>query len=396
MGQTLGTSLQVTVFGQSHSKAIGCVIQGLPAGVPIRFNQLQAFMARRAPGKDGLVTPRREADLPEFLSGVTQIDDGLLMTCGAPVAIQIANTNVRPGDYRPYRRLPRPGHSDLTQLLRYGPAADLSGGGMNSGRLTAPLCCAGAIAIQLLGSLGIDIKAHLQQVGPIADESFCLIDATAAGQKTLARQMGSLDGATFPCLDQRMGKEMQELLAASAQDKETLPSLIQCVATGVPAGLGTPRQKSLDSLLAAALLALPGCKGFQMGEGFSYLSLTGSSANDQYTLDEQGAISFATNRCGGVLGGITTGAPLWFSCVFKPTPSHGKPQTTVDLACGEETCLEVKGRHDPCIGVRATPVVEALCALVLLDRIISENRLVALPAASADMPYEFQIRAVAP
>lgn len=364
MPSTMGSALKVTVFGQSHSEAIGCVIEGLPSGMALDMDAIRKFMARRAPGQGSWTTPRKEADEPKILSGMNQ--DGT--TCGAPLAMIIENTNTRSGDYANIKAVPRPGHSDFPAWVKWGGAHDIAGGGHFSGRLTAPLCFAGAIALQVLEAQGVVVCAHLVRVGEAIDSAFAAEDNSAEGRQKLASQIASVKAhaqgiATInPSARDAMLQEIED--ARRAQD--SVGGKIECVVSGLPAGIGSPMFDGMENILARDLFGIPGVKALEFGRGFEMARLHGSESNDPF-MAEEGRCVPATNKAGGILGGITTGAALLFRLAMKPTSSISRPQSSVDLATGEPATLEVHGRHDPCIAVRAVPVVEAVAALAVLD-----------------------------
>lgn len=334
MSNTIGDRYRFTIWGQSHAPAIGVTIEGLPAGFRPDMEKLQRFLARRAPGSSPFATPRREADVPEILSGLA---DGA--ACGAPLTAVIRNTNTRSGDYDELRRIPRPGHADYPAFVKYGEARDVAGGGQFSGRLTAPLCIAGGLALQLLEEKGIRIHARIAMIG----------------------------GETEP---DAMTARMQQAKDAG----DSVGGMIECVCDGVPAGLGDPMFDGMENRIARLVFGIPAVKGIEFGAGFSVASLRGSENNDPYYFDETGTVRTRTNHAGGILGGITNGAPLVFRAAFKPTPSIGIEQDSVDLSTGENTKLTVRGRHDPCIVVRAVPVVEAAAACAILDALFEAEQ----------------------
>ena len=354
MSSYLGKNLHVSIFGQSHAQAIGVTVDGLPAGEQIDPEQLQQFLARRAPGRDATATPRKEADAPKILCGLL---DGV--TCGAPLAAVIENTNTRSKDYDKLKDVPRPGHADYTAQIRYGGYQDVRGGGHFSGRLTAPLCIAGGIAIQILKRRGIDIAAHIYSVGDAKDRPFDPIGETADTLETLR-------SASFPVLEQDAEQKMRDVIMAARSEGDSVGGIVECVVTGLPAGLGDPMFGGMESRLAAALFGIPAVKGVEFGAGFEVAAMRGSENNDPFTV-ENGRVTTTTNNAGGILGGITTGMPLVFRMAIKPTPSIAKEQNSVSLKGGAGEKLSVEGRHDPCIVPRAVPVAEAAAALVLLD-----------------------------
>ncbi len=350
MSSTFGEHLKLSIFGQSHGAAIGMVLDGIPAGLKVDLDALDAFLARRAPGRNAYSTPRREEDKPEFLSGIV---DGV--TCGAPIGAVIYNTNTRPRDYAAIADCPRPGHADFTAQIKYGGFQDASGGGHFSGRLTAPLCIAGGLCLQWLARLGVTIRAHLLSVGNVYDEAF----------DTLSPQFERLQ-SDFPVLSAEAGKKMRDAIACARADCDSLGGVIECAVTGLPAGLGEPMFGGMEGKIAAALYAVPAVKGVEFGDGFGAALHRGSENNDAYCVRD-GRIVTATNHAGGILGGITNGMPLIFRLAVKPTPSIAKPQQSVRLSDRTEQTITVKGRHDPCIAPRAVCVAEAAAAIAIFD-----------------------------
>jgi len=352
-----GKKLTVSVFGQSHAAAVGMVMDGLPAGVPVDREALQAFLNRRAPGRAAYATPRREADAPEFVSGL--VEDH---TCGAPVCAIIRNTDVRSGDYDRLRDVPRPSHADYPARLRYGQAYDGRGGGPFSARLTAPLCVAGGIALQMLAARGVRVGAHLAAVAAVHDTAFDPVRVSVSDFDRVAAN-------GFPTLSAEAGAAMRDAIEQARQKQDSVGGVVECAALGLPAGVGGPLFQGLESALSAALFAIPAVRGVEFGAGFSAASMQGSQHNDAYILSG-GRVATATNHAGGIVGGMTTGMPLVLRAAFKPTPSIGLPQRSVSLSRMEETELVITGRHDPCVAPRAVPVVEAVTALVLLDQLL--------------------------
>ena len=316
MSSSFGENIQFSVFGQSHSEAIGIVVDGLPAGESLDMKRIAEFMARRAPGRNPGDTPRREADEVRVLSGLV---NGV--TCGAPLCAVIENTDTRPGDYEKLRHVPRPGHADFALGEKFRGFQDIRGGGHASGRLTAPLCFAGAVCVQILARRGVTVCASIIKTGDVED----------------ARRRG-----------------------------DSVGGVIECIAEGLPAGLGAPMFSGVENRLAAALFGIPAVRGVEFGAGFAAAEMLGSENNDAYCI-EGGQVRTKTNHHGGVLGGVTTGMPLVLRVAIKPTPSIALPQRSVDLRAMEETELTIGGRHDACIVPRAVPVVEAATACVLLD-----------------------------
>lgn len=327
MGSIYGKTLKISVFGQSHSPAIGVTIDSFPAGHAVDMEALSRFMSRRAPGRDKYSTPRREADVPEFLSG---IKDGV--TCGAPICAVIRNTDAHSRDYDKLSGIPRPSHADYTSTVKYGGFADMSGGGHFSGRLTAPLCVAGALCLGALERNGVKVSASVESIGGVSGSE----------------------------------EEMLSVISDARRDGDSVGGIIRCVADGVPVGLGDPIFDGMENRIASIVFGIPGVRGIEFGRGFEAASMRGSEHNDPFTVKD-GRVVTDTNNHGGILGGITSGMPVDFRVAMKPTPSIGKEQKSVNLKEMRETELTIGGRHDPCIALRALPCVEAACAIALLD-----------------------------
>lgn len=346
MSSSYGENFRITIFGQSHSPAIGVTMEGIPAGEEINLAVLRAFLQRRAPGKNDWSTPRKEADEPEFLSGLVENH-----TCGAPLTAIIRNTNTKSADYAPFADTPRPGHADYTAWVKYGGAADSAGGGHFSGRLTAPLCIAGGICKQLLAKEGIEILSRAAEIGRISDEGE-LICSTA--------------GKEFPTVSNVAGIRMKEAIAAAKAEGDSYGGIIECCVTGLPAGLGDPMFGGMENRIASIVFGIPAVKGVEFGAGFEAARMRGSENNDPFCMKD-GKVVTETNHAGGILGGITTGMTLRFRVAIKPTPSIGWEQQTVDLTTMEDSTVTVGGRHDPCVVPRAVPCVEAAAAIAVYD-----------------------------
>ena len=355
MSSTYGKNLKLSIFGQSHGSAIGITLDGIPAGLPVDFDKLQAFLNLRAPGQNDWSTPRKEEDKPEFLGGIL---DGY--TCGAPIAAVIYNKNTRSGDYDNLKDCPRPGHADYTAQVKYGGFQDAAGGGHFSGRLTAPLCIAGGLCKQWLSHMGIEIAAHIQSIGGVMDDS---VDSVSPA-------LGMV-GLNFPVLDEQKGLLMQECIAEARNNGDSVGGTIECAITGLPAGLGEPMFGGVENHVAQIIYGIPAVKGILFGSPCQ--DYRGSEYNDPL-IYENGKVGTATNHCGGILGGITNGMPVIFQVAIKPTPSIAKPQQTVNLRTGKTTTIEIKGRHDPCIVPRAVPVVEAAAAIAIYDLILGNTQ----------------------
>ena len=337
MASTFGNKIKASIFGQSHSKAIGVSLENIPAGMILDEEKLATFLARRAPGRDDYSTKRSESDKPEFLSGFMEDENGRLVTCGAPISAIIRNEDVKSEDYDEIKDIPRPGHADFAAHIKYGGFEDYRGGGHFSGRLTAPLCVAGGIAIQVLEQLGITISAEIDEVG---------------GEK--------IDST----------EQLKKLIEEARAEGDSLGGIIRCTIRGMHAGIGDPIFDGIENKISQAVFGIPAVKGIEFGAGFAAASMKGSENNDAYEIDGEGNIRTSTNNSGGILGGIAVGSDIVFRAAFKPTPSIAKEQKSISYSKGEETTLKVKGRHDPCIVPRALPAVEAAAALAILDLIV--------------------------
>lgn len=361
MASTWGKHLKLSIWGESHSESIGVVLDGLPAGEAIDWEEVLTFMGRRRSSGSGTDTPRQEADYPEIQSGLLNS-----VTCGTPICALIKNTNTKSKDYSLFEHIARPSHADYTGYLRYEGHNDVRGGGHFSGRLTAPLCFAGAVAKQLLARKGISVCAHIQQIGNIQERRFTDGDWN---EDTVQR----LTHSFFPVLDKEQGDAMEAEILRCREQGDSVGGCVECAVLGLPGGYGDPLFDSIESQLAGLLFSIPAVKGLEFGSGFELASLCGSQANDAFAVKD-GRIVTKTNHNGGILGGISNGMPLVFRCAFKPTPSISKEQQTVDFRTVEETTVCISGRHDPCIVRRAVPVVEAAAALVILDLLLSSDK----------------------
>ena len=349
MSSTFGRMLKLSIFGESHSAAIGGVVEGLPAGSKINLENLHAFMLRRAPRSQLSSTSRRETDNVEFLSGIINGE-----TTGTPLSFIIRNTDCRRDDYESLTNIPRPGHADYTGSVKYFGHNDPSGGGHFSGRLTAPLCCAGGIVLQQLGAEGIRVKARIIRIGSVSDESEFIEDVSAKA---------------FPVVSDLCARQMLEAVEKAKSDGDSLGGVIECVISGLPAGLGDPMFDGIESSVSQAVFAIPAVKGIEFGDGFELARIPGSQANDALCVHDN-LISHSSNHAGGINGGISNGMPVVLRVVVKPTPSVSLPQRSVDLKNMTETVLSISGRHDACIVPRAVPCVEAACALAILDALL--------------------------
>ena len=321
--------MRYTIFGESHGPAIGVTLEGVPAGIELDWAFIRSELARRAPGKDPTSTPRKEADEPEVLSGLFEG-----RTTGTPLCAVIRNTDTRSKDYSQLKDMPRPGHADYTGQVRYGGYNDYRGGGHFSGRLTAPLVFAGAVAKLVLKERGIGVTARVSQIAGIQDPT---------------------------------PEQAQAAILEAKAEQDSVGGCIRCAVTGMPAGVGAPDFGcNVEGIFSQHLFAVPAVKGIAFGAGFGFAAMRGSEANDAFCL-EDGQVRTRTNHTGGVNGGITNGMPVEFEVVFRPTPSISRPQQTVSLSRMEETELTIEGRHDPCVVLRALPVVEAAAALAACE-----------------------------
>ena len=345
-----GSKIKLSIFGESHGNAIGITIDGLPAGFSIDMDKIMMEMARRAPGKSSLSTPRKESDIPEILSGYFEGK-----TTGAPLCAIIRNSNTKSKDYSKLKDVMRPGHADYTGAVRYKGFNDYRGGGHFSGRITAPLVFAGAICKQILEVKGIIVSAHINSIGKIKDCSFLESDISD-------ELLNSFKEKELPLINTKLEDEMRQEILSARSSGDSIGGTIECAILGVSPGIGDPFFDSVESTLAHLMFSVPAVKGIEFGKGFDISKMRGSEANDEYYL-ENGNIKTKTNNNGGILGGITNGMPIIFNVAIKPTASIFKEQNTVNIATMEETTLCIEGRHDPCIVQRALPVIEAVAAI---------------------------------
>ena len=347
--------MRYSIFGESHGPAIGVVLEQVPPGLVLDREAISKEMARRAPGKSPLSTARKEADVPEILSGVF---DG--KTTGTPLCAIIHNSDHHSKDYAKTRFLARPSHGDYTGFVRYQGCNDYRGGGHFSGRLTAPLVFAGAVAKQLLAQRGITVGAHISQIGTVKDKSFADTQLTPTLFQTLSEK-------AFPTVDDQAGAAMQAEILQAREELDSIGGAIQCAVLGLPVGVGSPDLGcNVEGVLAQHLFAVPAVKGISFGAGLAFASLRGSAANDPFYMDG-GQVKTRTNHSGGVNGGISNGMPVLFQVAIRPTPSIGQEQNTINFSTMEDAKLTIQGRHDPCIVHRAVPVIEAAAALAICE-----------------------------
>ena len=353
MSAVWGDKIKITIFGESHSEAIGVVIDNLPSGIELDFDEIKREMARRAPNGGEFSTPRKESDEVEIVSGYF---DG--KTTGTPLCGIIRNTNTKSKDYSLLKDVFRPGHSDYGYYLKSEGNNDYRGGGHSSGRLTAPLVFCGAICKQLLRKKGISIGSHIQSIADVKDNSFgIVVDGS---------QLENLSKEVFPLLDKSKFENMRKIITEAKEQGDSVGGVIECAVSGLQGGVGEPFFDSIESRLASLLFSVPAVKGVQFGKGYQLTTMKGSEANDPFEFVD-GKVVTKTNNNGGILGGISTGMPIVFNVAIKPTASIFKEQDSINIKTKENTRLTIQGRHDSCIVVRAVPVIEAVAAIAIYD-----------------------------
>lgn len=355
MSFTLGKNVKITVAGASHSEAISVTVEGLPRGEKIDLQMINEFLKRRQGGNASYTTARKEKDEPVITSG---INEGVLT--GEPLVAKFINSNAKSSDYKKMRTVPRPSHADYVAYVKYKGEMDMSGGGFFSGRMTLPMCFAGAVCAQILERRGIRIQAHMLSVGDVNDEAF----------DPVSNEPSALADHVLPVVSKEAGDDMVSLMESVSRDGDSVGGCIECKVTGIDAGVGDPIYDSVESVISYGMFGIPAIKGIEFGEGFGVCRDRGSTSNDGFCIRD-GKVSCITNNSGGIQGGITNGMPVIFRVAIKPTPSIYKPQPSVDLEKMEECTLQIEGRHDSCIVPRVVPCVEAMTALTLFD-IISE------------------------
>ena len=361
MSGIFGLNIKMSIYGESHGKAIGVVLDGLPPGLALDEEAISREMARRAPGQSLLTTARKEKDAVEIQSGFF---NGY--TTGTPLCARIANNDQHSKDYSILKDKMRPGHGDYAGYVRYQGYNDYRGGGHFSARLTAPLVFAGAVAKQALAQYGITVGAHILRIHDITEPGFNPLGESEATLK-------AIDAKSFPVINDNIGEQMQNCILTAKGVLNSVGGVIELMAINLPAGLGAPYFDSVESRLSQILFSVPAVKGIEFGEGFGFAQLTGAEANDQMHYEE-GKVRCYTNHNGGITGGLTNGMPLVFRVAMKPTPSISREQKTVSLAEQSDTTLTVVGRHDPCIVQRAVPVIEAVTAWTLWDLLIEAKK----------------------
>jgi len=352
---SLGKAFRAAIFGESHGPAVGALVEGCPPGVELSEDDINKELSKRRPG-GRLTSPRSEADKVKILSGVF-----LGYTTGAPILLLIENLDVDSSFYEQIRDTPRPGHADYPARVKYRGFNDYRGGGIFSGRITAGLVAAGAVAKKLLSMHGIKLCSYVVKVGAVEAKRV---------PKDFDELVASVEASPVRCPDPEASAAIAKLIEEVARRSDSVGAVVETVAVGLPVGLGEPPVDTLDGDLAKAVFVVPGVKGIEFGAGFEMAEMLGSEANDEYVVGEGGKIELATNKCGGVLGGLSAGSPLVFRVVFKPTPTIRKPQRTVDVKTMSPTTVVGSGRHDPCIAIRGSVAVEAATAIVLADHLL--------------------------
>ena len=361
MSGIFGMNLKLSIFGESHGKSIGCVLDGLPPGIALDLEALQLELDRRAPGKNKLSTQRKESDMFEIQSGFFEGH-----TTGTPLCAIIKNSDQHSKDYSILKDKMRPGHADYAGHVRYQGFNDYRGGGHFSGRITAPLVFAGAVAKQALAQMGIVVGAHILSINTISENKFNPMGETDELLQEIA-------GKEFAVMDDAVGEQMQARIIAAKADNDSVGGVIEAIVQHIPAGIGAPYFDSLESRLAHMMFSVPAVKGIEFGEGFAISQMTGSTANDEMHYVD-GKVATTTNHNGGITGGITNASPVLFRVAIKPTPSISREQNTISLAEGQDTKLTIVGRHDPCIVQRAVPVIEAATAWVIWDMLLEAKK----------------------
>lgn len=356
-GNSIGKEFVIATFGESHGKCVGVLVDGCPAGLPLSEKGIQAELDRRIPPKHDIVSARVEKDVVEILSGVFEG-----FTTGAPICALVLNTAAAPAEYDAIKDVPRPGHADYPARIKYGGFNDYRGGGRFSGRVTVALVIAGTIAKKLLSLFGVEVLAYTIAIGDVKlDRTFSIEEIRKNRYESAVR-----------CPDFACSKAMEDAILKAKSEGNSLGGIVECIALGVPTGIGGPLFDSLDADIAKMLFNIPAVKGVEFGAGFKAARLKGSENNDAYAL-RNGKIVTLTNNAGGILGGMSSGMPILARVAIKPTPSISKKQKTVNLSKMKEATIQVKGRHDPCIVPKAVPVVESATAIVLIDHMLQNG-----------------------
>ncbi|MFX0100944.1 MAG: chorismate synthase [Candidatus Hodarchaeota archaeon] len=350
---SIGEKFVVTLFGESHGKCVGVVIDGVPPGYDVDIDKINEEMARRRPGQSKVTTARSEADKVEILSGIFNNK-----TTGAPILILTRNKDVNSSKYEQFKNIPRPGHADYPAMLKYGGFHDYRGSGRFSGRLTAGLVMAGSLARQIMiDAMEMEIGAHVREIGGIQYD----------GEVNVKDLRKKVESSIVRCYEKNVSEKMIERIEEARAEKDSVGGIVECIVEGLPAGLGDPFFNSIESKISKLVFSIGAIKGIEFGIGFKVAGMKGSENNDPYRIGENGTVEITSNNAGGILGGISTGNPIVFRVVVKPTSSIGKKQESIDLSTMKNVDLEYEGRHDPCIVPRVVPVIEAATCMVLID-----------------------------
>lgn len=361
MSSSYGTNLKVTLFGESHGEKIGVVIDGISPGIKFDYQEIEWLLQRRKPGQNKLTTQRNETDIPNIVSGVL---NGV--STGTPICAFFENSDTHCKDYSQFKQIARPGHTDYTGFCRYNGFSDVRGGGHFSARITTGLVFAGALAKQVLAQKGIAVCSHISQIGTVKDILFDL--------EMEPKDIANLQREYFPLLNKQVKDSMEQEVLKAKEKLDSVGGQVECIVLGLPAGLGDPFFDSVESKISQIVFSIPAVKAIEFGAGVASVQMCGSEHNPRLKIEKDRVVE-TTNHNGGILGGITNGMPLVFRTSFKPTPSIAKEQQTVNFVTNEQVNLQIKGRHDPCVALRATPIVEAAAAIALLDILLgSEGR----------------------
>lgn len=362
MSSIWGNNIKISIFGESHGIAIGAVIDGLPEGIKIDFNQINTQMQRRLPNRDDTTSKRQESDNYEFLSGIFNNT-----TTGTPICAIIKNENANYKDYDEIKSVLRPGHADFTAKVRYKNFNDFRGGGHLSGRLTAPLVLFGTVCRQILEAKGIKVAAHIYSIKDVIDKPF---NSTNIPDNLINK----LPTQLFPVIMPQVESLMKNEIKKAKLNGDSVGGIVECAIVGLPVGIGNPIFNNIESVLSSIMFSIPAIKGIEFGNGFNSSHMYGSENNDEFFYDN-GSIKTKTNNHGGILGGISSGMPIVFKAAVKPTPSISKEQNTVNLSNLKNTKIKISGRHDPCIVSRIVPVIESAAAIAIINLLSEANML---------------------
>jgi chorismate synthase len=362
MSFSIGSAIRITIFGESHAKALGVVIDGLPSGEEISWDAVNQKMKRRAPGLQSYTTARKEKDEFEILSGINGD-----MTNGGPLSAIIRNHDFQSKDYHAFINIPRPMHGDYPAAIKYKEGYNGSGGSFFSGRMTAPLVLAGAILTSILEKRGINIGAHIYSIGEVQDTPWDSVNLSKVKLQKMNQEF-------FPVESEEKAEEMKMEIESAQKEGDSIGGVVECGVTGLPVGVGQPFFEGLESVISQVIFSIPGVKALEFGSGFKGSTMRGSQHNDSFQFEEDKVIT-GTNNHGGILGGLSTGMPLVLRAGFKPTASIFIDQDTVNLKTGENTKIQINGRHDPCIVPRGVVCVEAAVAIAISELMMKGKKL---------------------